>query len=319
MRLISSDRSHPWRRPAASRKASARCGLRRPARPRENHGGRLGGDCRVASPFTMTARGLAAACDGASCGWTLPSCPRSSPLGRAGVSKLHAPVRRLPRPAPSRSAPAGLPEPYAPVLAPTSSPSVLVCANRACQNPMHLYWRPPRHPASASAQTSRPEPHAPVRCLPSPPNVPMRANRPGGTPCTCTVPAPHCDVLVRANRPTRRPCTRARIRPAARTVARSVRNPLRQWIRTDQRHGTRPASLLTTLTANLHALEYVAEAPLTAPSLGRSEPVSPAAPPTHRAEPLAPDPAPPAPVNRAARRRLKYLQRCRDRAARPHP
>jgi hypothetical protein len=41
----------------------------------------------------------------------------------------------------------------------------------------------------------------------------------------------------------------------------------------------------------------------------------PAAP---RAEPLA-DPTPPAPLNRAARRRLKCLQRRRDHAARPRP
>jgi hypothetical protein len=40
---------------------------------------------------------------------------------------------------------------------------------------------------------------------------------------------------------------------------------------------------------------------------------------TLRAEPPTPDPAPPAPLNRAARRRLKHLQRRRDRTARPRP
>ncbi len=44
-----------------------------------------------------------------------------------------------------------------------------------------------------------------------------------------------------------------------------------------------------------------------------------AARPASRPESLTPDPAPAAPLNRAARRHLKYLQRRRDRTARPHP
>jgi hypothetical protein len=102
----------------------------------------------------------------------------------------------------------------------------------------------------------------------------------------------------------------------------------------DPRRPTPPhpaiASLLTAPAANLHALERAADtpptadAPLALPSRGRSEtrrsePHAPAAARTPRAEPLAPDPAAPAPHNRAARRHLKYLQRGRDRAARPHP
>jgi DnaK suppressor protein len=82
------------------------------------------------------------------------------------------------------------------------------------------------------------------------------------------------------------------------------------------------ASLLTALAANLHALERAAAAPPTAaappavPTRGRSEtrrskPLAPVAARAPRAEPLAPDPALPAPLNRAARRRA--------RAARPQP
>jgi hypothetical protein len=88
------------------------------------------------------------------------------------------------------------------------------------------------------------------------------------------------------------------------------------------------ASLLAELAENLHALDRAAAARPTAaappvvPSCGLSEtrrpkPHAPAAASTQRAQPLAPDPAPPAPLNRAARRHLKYLQRRRDRVARP--
>jgi hypothetical protein len=54
------------------------------------------------------------------------------------------------------------------------------------------------------------------------------------------------------------------------------------------------------------------------PEPRRSERHAPAAPRTPRTEPIAPDPAQPVPLKSATRRRLKYLQRCCDRAARPH-
>jgi len=157
---------------------------------RENHGGRLGGHCRVASLVTVPARGLAAARDAASCGWTLPSCPRPSPLGRAGVAKLHAPVQRLP-PAPgdAPSAQAGLPAPHAPVRRLPRPPSVLVRANRPARTPCTCTAPASPPPASSSAQTGRPELHAPVRRLPPSPSVLVCASRPARTPCTCTAPA----------------------------------------------------------------------------------------------------------------------------------
>jgi hypothetical protein len=78
------------------------------------------------------------------------------------------------------------------------------------------------------------------------------------------------------------------------------------------------ASLLTALDANLHALECVADRRLaaTVASPGHAEPLAPVAARTRRSEPIAPDPAPPLPLDRAARRRLKCLQRRHDRAAR---
>jgi len=87
-------------------------------------------------------------------------------------------------------------------------------------------------------------------------------------------------------------------------------------------------SLLAELAGHLQALAHATDAPPTAPpavpSPGRSEtrrpePHAPVAALTPRAEPPAPIPAPPAPLNRAARRRLKCLQRRRDRAAHTAP
>jgi len=49
--------------------------------------------------------------------------------------------------------------------------------------------------------------------------------------------------------------------------------------------------------------------------LNREQPIEP---PLTRPTPTN-DQSPPAPLNRAARHRLKYLQRRRDRAARPRP
>ncbi len=72
------------------------------------------------------------------------------------------------------------------------------------------------------------------------------------------------------------------------------------------------ASLHTALAANPHAQERAADARVTGIAL-------PADPSLGLPKPHAPDPVPPAPLNRAARRRLKWLQRHRDRAARTRP
>ncbi len=128
----------------------------------------------------MTARGLAAALGGESCGWTVPSCLRSFPVGCAGVSQPHAPVRRLPPPpAPSPSAQADRTEPHAPV------------------------WRlpPPRAP-SLSARAGRPKPLAPVRRLSAPLRHP-RLRKPAGRPPPCAWAAwaefANCGGLILAN------------------------------------------------------------------------------------------------------------------------
>jgi hypothetical protein len=71
-----------------------------------------------------------------------------------------------------------------------------------------------------------------------------------------------------------------------------------------------------TKTAGRNAIQR--EQPAT-PPLTRPHTLAPAAPPTLCAKPPAHDPAAPAPLNRAARHRLKYLQRRRDRAARTTP
>jgi hypothetical protein len=172
-------------------------------------------------------------------------------------------------------------------------------APRAMQSPRLQEPRAPEHAAALPAVASLrlPAPHAPERAR----DAHTAARH---------APSGHAPSLGQSEPP-------APVRPRSPTTPRPA-----------------IASLLTALAANLHALQRDAAAPPaaapstavppTGPSRGRSEtcrsePHAPVAARLPRAEPLAPDPASPALLNRAARRHLKYLRKRRDRGVRPRP
>jgi hypothetical protein len=170
--------------------------------------------------------------------------------------------------------------------------------------------------ASGGAPRAMPSPH-----LPEPP-APEHATAP---PAVASLGLPEPLAPERA----RDAHTAARHAPSGHAPSLGLSEPLAP---VKPRSPTPPhpaiASLLAELAEDPHALDRAAAALPTAardaPSRGRSEtrrsePDAPVAARPPRTEPLAPDPAPPAPLNRAARRRLKYLQKRRDRAARPRP
>ena len=194
------------------------------SKAREDHAGTLGGDCRVASLFTMTARGPAAARDGASCGLTAPSWPRSSPPGRAGVlTSMHLHGACLPPPSvlvcASRPASTPCTSPRTPTA--RRRRSTTLCTNSPPRRPRRRHPRQP--PAAGTSNGLAPARHTKRHPRSSPDAAPpgtAKAARHRRRTTPCTRPRPRAQQNLRITTP----CTTSQP-PPPRPPARPARPP----------------------------------------------------------------------------------------------